>query len=90
MWAAEGVERHCPHCHNPVNASTGFDFGRGPWPGDVAVCFYCDGVSMFRVVLGGLALVALSEEQAAIMETDPPIAAMRETVRMRRGDRGNV
>lgn len=75
----------CPHCRVSVDAAVNLTAPRPPRPGDVAVCFYCGGLTMYQSVMGVLALALLPAHLAVEMEADPQIGEMREEIRRRSG-----
>lgn len=70
----------CPHCGRTLTAHEHVGPSHHvPDPGDVTVCGYCGAASMFDTVPaaagGGLTLRAPTEAEAALIATDPDVAA---------------
>lgn len=40
-------KRRCPQCSSVCDADTGLETTKTPSPGDVSICLYCSGISIF-------------------------------------------
>lgn len=74
------VNNHCPACGTRLDLATGIGIpeSAAPKKGDITICWYCSNVAAFTE---GLELRPLTEAEAAEIEKDPIVIALREEVR---------
>lgn len=78
-------ERHpmppalCPHCSRELTGASAFEGGEGPpQEGDVSICVYCAGVSLWAK---GGGLRKPHPREAEQLSRDPQLARMRQAIR---------